>query len=144
VVLSQTFRTLLQSRVQVGMAKYATQYEHADQLVLEPNPDDAEMFFTNVFSYASRQRMSEHAYRATLRDLGARRDELAPLLARHGLSLRPEVLDASGRSMLDGMPPARRGTDTTERLRRTLDDLDATVAPRRPRRTRPARTPPGP
>lgn len=141
VVLSQTFRTLLQSRVQVGMAKYATQYEHADQLVLEPNADDAEMFFTNVFSYASRQRMSEHAYRATLRDLGARRHELAPMLARHGLALREDVLDAPGRSMLDGMPPPRRGTDTTERLRRALDDLDATVVPRRDRRPHRARSP---
>ena len=135
VVLSQTFRTMLQSRVQVGMASYASQYGHADQVVLEPDANDAEMFFANVFSYASRQRLSAHAYRATLRDLGARRGELAPLLHRHGLSLREEVLDDPGRTLLGGLKPARRGgTDTTERLRRTLDDLDTAVRSRTPTR----------
>ena len=132
VVLSQTFRTLLQSRVQVGMAKYPTQYAHADQVVFEPDPTDSEMFFANVFSYSSRQRLSEHAYRTTLRDLGARRDELAPVLRRHGLSLRPAVLDDPARGMLAGLPPAARGgTEATARLRRALDDLDAAVHPRR-------------
>lgn len=130
VVLSQTFRTLLQSRVQVGMAKYATQYAHADQVVLEPDPDDAEMFYANVFSYASRQRMSEHAYRTTLRDLAARRTELAPLLERHGLALRDAVLDDPDRGMLANLPPPPRGaTDATARLRRALDDLAAEVRP---------------
>ena len=68
VVLSQTFRTLLQSRMQVGLAKYAQQYPATDQLVFEPNEDDGEMFFTNIFSYSSRQqrlraRLRQHARR---------------------------------------------------------------------------------
>ena len=139
VVLSQTFRTLLQSRVQVGMAKYPAQYAHADQIVFEPDRDDAEMFFTNVFSYASRRRMSEHAYRATLADLRRRRNELDPVLARHGLSLRADILDDPARTMLQAVKPPRRGTDTTERLHRALDDLDAAMHPRPPGRRRPPR-----
>lgn len=66
VVLSQTFR-ILQSRMQVGLAKYAQQYPDVDQMVFEPNDDDGEMFFTNVFSFDSRQRVCEHAYQTTLR-----------------------------------------------------------------------------
>src|SRR5690606_29940073 len=97
----------------------------------EPDPDDAEMFYANVFSYASRQRMSEHAYRATLRDLSARRGELVPLLARHGLALREAVLDAPDRGMMANLPPAPRGaTEATTQLRRALDDLAAEVGPR--------------
>jgi len=131
VVLSQTFRTLLQSRVQVGMAKYPTQYAHADQVVFEPDPDDAEMFFANVFSYASRQRMCEHAYHTTLRDLSARRAELAPVLRRHGLSLRKDVLDDPARGMLARLPPPPLGaTEATARLRRALDDLASEVGSR--------------
>jgi NTE family protein len=64
MVLSQTFRTLLQSRMQVGLEKYARQYPETDQLVLEPDEDDAEMFFTNVFSYSARHRVCEHASNA--------------------------------------------------------------------------------
>ena len=73
VVLSQTFRTLLQSRMRVGLEKYAERYPDVDQVVFEPNEDDGEMFFTNVFSYSSRQRVCEHAFRSTLNDLRQRR-----------------------------------------------------------------------
>lgn len=128
-VLSQTFRTILQSRMQVGMAKYASQYEHTDQLVFEPNPDDAEMFFTNVFSYSSRQRVCEHAFQATLADLRARRAQLAPLLERHGLRLREEVLDDGRTTLVEGLAPrGRRHANATARLKRALDDVDSLVA----------------
>lgn len=128
VVLSQTFRTLLQSRVEVGLAKYAEKYPEVDQLVLEPNADDSEMFFTNIFSYASRRRVCEHAFRATLADLRARREQLAPVLARHGLRLREQVLDARAPSLLAGLPPVVARTETTALLHRALDDVQTLIA----------------
>jgi predicted acylesterase/phospholipase RssA len=132
VVLSQTFRTLLQSRVQVGMAKYAHQYRDVDQLLLEPNPDDAEMFFTSVFSYKSRRRVCNHAYRATMADLRRQRETLVPILARHGLGFREEILEDAERGAFDGLTSQRRRhTNTTARLRRALDDVDSLVASRR-------------
>jgi NTE family protein len=124
VVLSQTFRTLLQSRMQVGLAKYAQQYPDVDQIVFEPNDDDGEMFFTNVFSFDSRQRVCEHAYQTTLNDLRRRKAELNPLLNKHGLNLRDSVLNNPKSSMLDGFKPAIRQTDATARLRRTLDEIE--------------------
>lgn len=138
MVLSQTFRTLLQSRVEIGMARYAQQYRAIDQLLLEPDADDARMFFTSVFSYASRRQVCDHAYRATLADLRARRQQLAPLLARHGLRLRDEILDHADRGAFDGLGHRRRRqTETTARLRRALDDVEALViAPRRAARLR--------
>jgi hypothetical protein len=51
------------------------------------------MFFTNVFSYANRRRVCDHAYQRTVREIARRRRELAPILARHGIRLRAEVLD---------------------------------------------------
>jgi len=92
VVLSQTFRALIHSRMQVGMAKYDTAYKGADVLLFEPNPDDAEMFFANVFSHANRERVCDHAYRHTMHELARRESELAPILERHGISLRSEVV----------------------------------------------------
>lgn len=140
VVLSQTFRTLLQSRVQVGMAKYAHQYRDVDQLLLEPNPDDAEMFFTSVFSYKSRRRVCNHAYRATLADLRRQSAQLAPILARHGLRFREEILEDTERGAFDAIEsPRRRHTKTTARLRRALDDVESLVTSRKQiqRRLRP-------
>lgn len=92
VVLSQTFRAIIHSRMQVGMSRYDLLYENADVLLFEPNRDDAEMFFTNVFSYSSRHHLCEHAYQFTRRELLARREQLEPILARHGITLRLDIL----------------------------------------------------
>jgi len=137
-VLSQTFRTLLQSRMQVGLARYAQQYPDIDQLVFEPNAEDRELFFTNAFSFSARQRICEIAYRNTLADLHLRADVLGPVLAAHGLRLRRDVIADSQRSILDGITPPKRDTETTARLRRALDDVDRLVAQPRPRRRRTA------
>jgi NTE family protein len=83
------------------------------------------MFFTNVFSFTHRKRLAEHAYQSTINDLRSHRKALGPLLRRHGLSLRDEVLDEPGRTLLSGLEvkPARR-SQATSQLHRTLDDLD--------------------
>ena len=85
-MLSQTFRTLLQSRMQVGLSRYARQYPDVDELVFEPNAGDGELFFANAFSFAARRRVCQLAYRNVLDDLGRRREQLRPLLARHGIA----------------------------------------------------------
>jgi predicted acylesterase/phospholipase RssA len=125
VVLSQTFRTLLQSRMQVGLEKYARQYPDTDQLVMEPDEDDGEMFFTSVFSYGNRLKVCEYAFRSTLKDLRERRAQLAPMFARHGLRLRDEVLEAEGLSILDGVRRRPARTQATAKLHRSLDDVEA-------------------
>ncbi len=131
VVLSQTFRTLLQSRMQVGLARYAKQYPDIDQLVFEPNAADRELFYTNVFSFGSRRRICELAYRNTLSDLRRRADVLRPLLAAHGLTLRDDIIGNPTRSILDGLDLPPRATETTARLRRALDEVEHLVATRR-------------
>ncbi len=92
-VLSQTFRTLIRSRLDTGLAAYRERYEGADVVLFEPRRDDYTMFFVNVFSFSARRRIVEHAYVSTLAQLAARREELAPILGRHGVRLRDEVLD---------------------------------------------------
>jgi len=91
-VLSQTFRAVIHSRMAAGISKYRTQYRGADVLLFQPEPDDGEIFLPNVFSYAPRQRICEHAYARTRRDLANRAGELEPLLARHGIGLRHDLL----------------------------------------------------
>lgn len=123
-VLSQTLRTMLQSRMQVGLARYPQQYPHIDQAVFEPNAADRELFYTNVFSFSARRRISQLAYRNTLTDLRQRQAALAPVLARHGITLREEVIADRPRSILAHLPPAPRMTDTTARLSRALDEIE--------------------
>lgn len=136
-VLSQTFRALLQSRAQAGAASYPLRYAGADSLLFQPGAGDVEMFFTNIFSFAQRRRLAEHAYQATRADLRAQRERVAPLLARHGLGLRDDVLDDASRTLAGSLrrPPAAA---VSHRLRAALDDLgrslDAARAKPRPRK----------
>ncbi|MDQ3039034.1 MAG: patatin-like phospholipase family protein [Pseudomonadota bacterium] len=123
-VLSQTLRTMLQSRMQVGLARYAQQYPDIDQMVFEPNADDRELFYTNIFSFSARHRISQMAYRNTLADLRKRRDVLGPILAEHGITLRSDVIANKPRSILAHVPPGQPHTETTARLGRALDEIE--------------------
>src|SRR5690606_39202089 len=133
-VLSQTFRTLIHSRLETGIAAYRTRYGGADVVLFEPRRNDYKMFFRNIFSFAERKEVCEHAYAATLETLKARREELAPILARHGITLRDEVLDrprydlweSVGLSVGNGCGGRKvlPTTVATRDLRDALDELD--------------------
>jgi predicted acylesterase/phospholipase RssA len=132
-VLSQTFRTLIHSRLTMGMESHERHYRDADVVLLEPDRDDHRMFFTNIFSFSARRAVCSHAYDRTRADLLARFDDLAPIFARHGLTLRRDVLEDEARELWTGVgiddeaPAPRRGDDlaTLDRLSAALDRLEA-------------------
>jgi predicted acylesterase/phospholipase RssA len=133
VVLAQTFRSIIHSRMQVGIAKYEIEYPQADVILFEPNSDDADMFFTNVFSYSSRKRLSEHAYQKTRAELLRRYDELAPRFARHGVSIRREVLLDKHRSLARQLAQLKRRRARSMgkaalQLSDALDELSRAIA----------------
>jgi NTE family protein len=132
VVLAQTFRAIIHSRMKTGLAKYDIEYKDADVILFEPSRDDADMFFTNIFSYADRKRLSEQAYRKTREELLRRHDELAPKLARHGVTMNLRVLTDPHRSLARRMGQLKRHRARTMgltalRLSDTLDDLARAV-----------------
>jgi len=98
-VLSQTFRAMVYSRMQSGIAQYARDYPDKDILLFEPTRDDAKLFFSNVFSFQSRRMVCEHAYQMTRRDLLSRADQLEPKLAKYGIKLRRDRLEDEQRTI---------------------------------------------
>ncbi len=92
-VLSQTFRTIVHSRLEAGMASYERKFKGSDVVLVQPKRDDYLMFFTNIFGLSERRAVCEYAYEATRKDLLARYDQLAPIFARHGVTLRRDVLE---------------------------------------------------
>ena len=106
LVLSQTFRAIIHSRMKVGMEKYATQYPHADILLFEPAHEDVDMFFARIFSYAQRRRLCALAFESTRTYLRRNAALVEPRLARHGLAHRD--LQAG----LFGMPAQVLGGET--------------------------------
>ncbi len=140
-VLSQTFRTLIRSRLDIGFPTYARKFPAADVVLFEPERNDYTMFFTNIFGFADRRAVAEHAYRATRADLARRASELAPILARHGVTLRTDILEEP-RDLWSGVGlgghSSRRGRradhppkpETVHRLDEALERLDRWVAQR--------------
>ena len=108
-VLSQTFRTLVHSRLEVGMASYAGRYPGTDVVLFEPAREAVEMFFANPFSLAARREICALAYRSTREDLRRRSAELEPVLARHGVRFRWSVLGEEPRAVHTGLHRAARG-----------------------------------
>lgn len=102
-LISQTFRTMIHSRLRAGFSAYETRYANADFLLFEPERDLYEMFFSNIFSLSSRRAVCELAYQATRRDLIRRESALAPILAKHGLALREDVLHDATRTVWTGL-----------------------------------------
>ena len=129
-VMSQTFRTIIHSRMGVGLAAYENRYSDKDVLVFEPRRDDYSMFFSNVFSFAKRKAVCEHAYRSTRHKLWHNRNRLTPLLERHGIRLRLDVLEDADRDLWQHvtLPTRRRIADVTMRLDSALRMVEEMVA----------------
>ncbi len=136
LVLSQTFRAIIHSRMRVGMEKYRAQYPDADVVLFEPDREDADMFFANIFSYRQRRRLCASAFTKTRQNLASRADLIAPVLERHGVRLRLDRLDDEHRHITDALTDPRplrhdvanRGVRQTARdLGHTLDHLERAV-----------------
>lgn len=98
-IISQTYRTMVYSRMRAGMKMYETEYPDASILLFEPTRDDAKIFFSNVFSFQSRRMVCEHAYQMTRKDLLARADTLEPELSKFGIRLRRDILEDDQRTI---------------------------------------------
>jgi predicted acylesterase/phospholipase RssA len=128
VVLSQTFRAMIQSRMLVGMRTYKQSYPNTDVLLFEPDRGDDELFFKNVFRYADRKRLAEHAYQRTRRDLLAQAEGLEAILARHGIRLRRDRLEDPSRTFAAAVRErGRRAQPVTGALHRALDRLESSL-----------------
>ena len=131
VVLSQTFRSLIHSRLELGLKGYEHSHPGTDVLLFEPDHRDPEMFLANTFGYGQRRLLAEHAYQRTRADLRSRRSVLGAALARHGLRLDDARLDDARRMLIKRRrAPGTRSARALRRLDEVLNDLERALAAR--------------
>ncbi len=134
VVLSQTFRSLIHSRLELGLKHYTAAYPDTEIVLFEPEHRDAQMFLANSFSLSTRRQLAEHAYQRTRELLRSRRSNLRERLERHGVAVRDAVLDDASRHLVAmRRSPRNRAGLALKRLDEMLCDLEASTPPLQPR-----------
>ncbi len=126
-VLSQTFRSLIHSRLVLGLKAYEHAYPNTDIVLMEPNHRDPELYLANTFSYSQRRHLAEHAYQQTRQMLRARQTGLSTKLGYHGITLNHAALDDSQRHLC---PPRRAPTrigQSLTKLHNIMDNLQQVV-----------------
>ena len=128
VVLSQTFRTMIHSRLELGMKGYERSHPNTTILLFEPDHRDPEMFLANTFSYRQRRALAEHAYQQTRKMLRERRAALSAQLAPHGIGIRQDVLDDVRRTLVSHQRASasvrNRSGRAIHKLEQALNDLE--------------------
>ena len=128
-VLSQTFRSMIHSRMALGMKHYERAYPGTDIVLVEPDHRDPELYLANTFSYGRRRQLAEHAYQQTRAMLRSHRTSIAAKLQRHGIALRMDVLEDPHRHLAAAPKPPTRLGRAIASLQETIDDLGHILAP---------------
>lgn len=128
-VLSQTFRSMIHSRMELGMKHYERAYPHTDIVLIEPDHRDPELYLANTFSYGQRRQFAEHAYQQTRSMLRSRRTVLSRKLARHGITLNAAALDDTRRQLVQAPEVPTRIGRAIASLQEVIDDLGHALVP---------------
>lgn len=127
-VLSQTFRSIIHSRLVLGMKQYERLYPETDIILIEPDQRDPELYLANTFSYAQRHHLAEHAYQQTRLMLRTHKVALSAKLARHGISLNFKALNDKKRFLTKPIPPITELGRAIETLQDVMSDLHHSIS----------------
>ena len=86
VVVSQVFRTLLHSRLKLGIQRYLNDDRfRGDIVLLEPRERDASFLSQNPLAFWKRTEAIEHGFESVRTTIEQNFDQLADVLGRYGL-----------------------------------------------------------
>ena len=88
VVINQVFRTLLHSRLKLGIQRYlADDRFQGDIVLLEPREHDADYFATNPMAFWRRSEAVQHGFESVRSTIEQNFDQLQSVFARYGIVL---------------------------------------------------------
>ncbi len=115
VVLNQVFRTLLHSRLEIGLQRYLADEDFCGDIVLiEPRDQDADFFAINPLAFWRRAESIRHGFESVRSTIEQNLAELTPIFSRYGLELDGRAARRKARQLrrakgwtLTGDPPPR-------------------------------------
>ena len=105
-ILNQAFRTLLHSRLRLGIQKLQMSPDfHGDVILIEPAETDARFFALNPLAFWKLQEAAEHGFESVKNSLAKHHLTLSKVLSAYDIEVNLEALDSG---IEDPMPgPAR-------------------------------------
>jgi predicted acylesterase/phospholipase RssA len=92
VVLNQVFRTLLHSRLKLGIQRYLTDERFkGDIVLLEPREHDADFFGINPIAFWKRAEAIRHGFESVRVTIEQNYEQLSTVLGRYGLEMDAET-----------------------------------------------------
>ena len=145
-VASQMMRILMHSGLHYHIKQLRRQHPDVDIILIEPRPDDYQMFFYNIMRYSSRLTVARHGFESVTLDLAEDYARYKEILARHNVPITrrlvitqlaeikesgydPEVISQILGARGDTCNRARKGTPVCQ-LTRTLAELDLALRQR--------------
>ncbi len=86
-IASQMLRILMHAGLHYHIKQLTRQHPDVDIILIEPRPDDYQMFFYNIMRYSSRLTVARHGFESVTVDLAEDYPRLKAILARHGIPL---------------------------------------------------------
>ena len=127
-VLNQVFRTLLHSRLKLGMQRYLTDDRfQGDIVLLEPQEQDSNFFGLNPMAFWKRAEAAAHGFESVRATIEQNYTELSELFADWGLEMdRHAAGRRAARARLEygWKPPDEQGSSAQRRAARPLRLLD--------------------
>ena len=88
MVLNPVFRTLLHSRLEIGLQRYLADEEFRGDIVLiEPRDQDADFFSINLLAFWRRAESIRHGFESVHTTLAQNLSELSGLFSKYSLDL---------------------------------------------------------
>jgi predicted acylesterase/phospholipase RssA len=92
VIVNQVFRTMLHSRLKLGIQRYISDDRFkGDIVLLEPRERDANFFALNPMAFWKRNEAVRHGFESVRRSIEQNFDELSEVFGKYGLSMDRET-----------------------------------------------------
>lgn len=92
-VADQIYRTLVHTRMELGLARIRRLHPDVDIVLLEPSRGDVRMFMYNIMRYSARVTIAEHAFLTTRKTIEQRFARYRRIFARHGFEIDRAYMD---------------------------------------------------
>ena len=102
-MVNQVFRTLLHSRLKLGVQRYMSDDRfQGDIVLLEPREHDASFFAMNPLAFWRRGEAMQHGFESVRDTIERNFDPLAEVFGRYGLQMSRAVAEERARELRQG------------------------------------------